>query len=65
MGYLFEVSCGLSIFINTIFGGNRKDTISNRLRKTKVKYGGTIPWQKPISKVIALILDTILPNHLN
>jgi hypothetical protein len=65
MGYLFEVGCGFSIFINTIFGGSHKDTISNKLRKTKSKYNNTIPWSKPISKILAYILNIITPNHLN
>jgi hypothetical protein len=64
MGYLFEVGCGLSILLNTISGGSHKNTISAKLRKTKIKYDGIIPWRKPISKIVAFILDTMLPSHL-
>ena len=64
MRYLFEIGCGLSVLLNTISGGSYIDTVSTKLRKTKAKYNGIIPWQKPISKMMTFILDTILPNHL-
>lgn len=64
MKYLLEVGYGLSIFINTIFRGSCKDTISNRLRKTKLKHANLIPWRKPVSKTLAWTLDTVVPDHL-
>jgi len=64
MQYLFEVGCGLSVFINTIFRGSCNDTISNRLRKTKLNHANLIPWRKPISKTLAWGLDTVAPDHL-
>lgn len=64
MRYLFEVGCGLSVFINTIFCGSCKDTISNGLRRTKLRHGNLIPWHKPISRALAWVLDTVVPDHL-
>jgi len=64
IGYLWEVACGLSVFLNTVCGGNHKSTISNRLRSVKLEYAGTIPWSKPISKISIWVVDIVVPNHL-
>ena len=64
MRYLFEIGCGLSVFVNTIFGGSCRDTVSDRLRKAKLEHAGLIPWSRPIPKTLAWVLDTVAPDHL-
>ena len=48
---------------NTVFGGDPDETISSRLGKLKLKHGGTIPWSRPLSKIIDSGLDVIDKNH--
>jgi len=64
IGYLWEVACGLSVFVNTICGGSCKSTISSRLRSVKLKHAGIIPWSKPISKISIWVVDIVVPYHL-
>lgn len=60
---------GLNILIsidqlfNTVAGGDPDETISSRLGKMKLKYGGTIPWRRPFAKTIDYLLDKIDKNH--
>lgn len=48
---------------NVLAGGDPDETISSRLGKMKRRYGGSIPWKRPLSKVIDWGLDKIDPNH--
>ena len=48
---------------NTLLGGDPDETISSRLGKLKLKHSGTIPWYRPLSKIIDYGLDKIDPNH--
>ena len=43
--------------------GDPDETISSRLGKIKLKHGGSIPWWRPLSKVIDIGLNKIDPNH--
>lgn len=64
MRYLFEIGCGFSVFVNTIFGGSYTDTVSGGLRKVKLEHAGLIPWSRPIPRILAWLLDTVVPDHL-
>ena len=48
---------------NTLAGGDPDETISSRLGKIKLKYGGSIPWYRPLSKIVDWGLDKIDPGH--
>lgn len=50
-------------FGNTLTGGDPDETISSRLGKLKLRYGGTIPWRRPLAKVIDWGLERIDPHH--
>ena len=61
--YLLNVLIGLDQMGNALLGGDPDETISSRLGKMKVKYGGSIPWRRPLSRVVDWGLDRIDPNH--
>lgn len=48
---------------NTLAGGDPDETISSRLGKLKLKHKGSIPWYRPLSKIIDWGLDKIDPGH--
>ena len=48
---------------NTILGGDPDETISSRPGKMKTKYNGSIPWYRPLSKIVDWGLDKIDPGH--
>jgi len=48
---------------NALFGGDPDETISSRLGKLKLKHLGTIPWSRPISKIVDFFLDKLDSNH--
>jgi hypothetical protein len=48
---------------NTLLGGDPDETISSRLGKLKRRHGGTIPWTRPLSKIVDWGLEKIDPGH--
>jgi hypothetical protein len=61
--YLLNILIGIDQLGNTILGGDPDETISSRLGKLKVKHGGSIPWYRPLSKIVDWGLDKIDPHH--
>ena len=61
--YVYNNLIALDQKWNTVFGGDPDETISSRLGKLKLKHGGTIPWSRPLSKIIDSGLDVIDKNH--
>jgi len=61
--YLLNVLIGLDQLGNSILGGDPDETISSRLGKLKTRHGGSIPWYRPLSKIVDWGLDQIDPNH--
>jgi len=61
--WMLNVAIAFDQFGNALAGGDPDETISSRLGKIKVKYGGRIPWYRPISKVVDWGLDKIDKNH--
>jgi hypothetical protein len=61
--WLVNILIGIDQLANACCGGDPDETISSRLGKTKVKYGGRIPWSHPIRKVVDFLLEKIDPNH--
>ena len=61
--YLLNLLISIDQLGNTIAGGDPDETISSRLGKMKRKYNGTIPWYRPLSKIVDWGLDKIDPNH--
>lgn len=61
--WVVNVLIGFDQLGNAVLGGDPDETISSRLGKMKVKHGGTIPWYRPLSKVVDWGLDKIDHNH--
>ena len=61
--YLLNFLISIDQLGNTIVGGDPDETISSRLGKLKKKHGGTIPWRRPVAKIIDMGLDKIDKNH--
>ncbi|MFA5898026.1 MAG: hypothetical protein WC829_02815 [Hyphomicrobium sp.] len=61
--YIRNVLRGFDRFVNAVIFGDDAETISGRLGRLEVRYGGTIPWSRPVSKVVAWALNGIDPNH--
>jgi hypothetical protein len=61
--WMFNIAVSVDQLGNTLAGGDPDETISSRLGKLKVKYGGKIPvWRQPAC-FIDWCLDKIDPNH--
>ena len=63
MKWLLNILIGLDQLGNALLGGDPDETISSRLGKMKVKYGGRIPWYRPLSKLTDWGLERIDPGH--
>ena len=61
--YVLNILISIDQLGNTLAGGDPDETISSRLGKLKLRYGGTIPWYRFYSKVIDWGLDKIDPGH--
>ena len=61
--YLLNNLIAIDQIGNTVAGGDPDETISSRLGKLKRYHNGTIPWRRPLSKVIDIGLDILDENH--
>lgn len=49
--------------LNVATAGDPDETVSSRLGRLKAAHGGTIPWTRPLSRLIAWGLERIDPGH--
>ena len=63
MKYLMNILISVDQLGNAFLGGDPDETISSRLGKLKVRHSGTIPWSRPISRMVDYMLDWLDPNH--
>jgi hypothetical protein len=49
---------------NSVLAGDPDETISSRLGRIKAKYGGTIPWTRPVARIAERILNKIQRRHV-
>ena len=61
--WLLNILISIDQLGNTLFGGDPDETISSRLGKLKLRHGGTIPWHRPLSKIVDYGPSTLAPNH--
>ena len=61
--YLLNILISIDQLGNTITGGDPDEIISSRLGKLKQRHGGTIPWRRPVARIIDWGLDKIDANH--
>lgn len=52
--YLLNIAISFDQLFNTVLGDDPDEVYSSRLGKLKLKHGGTIPWRKPLSKIICI-----------
>jgi hypothetical protein len=48
---------------NSLLGGDPDETISSRLGRIKLKWGGKIPWSRPVARLTELVLNRIDKDH--
>ena len=61
--YLMNFLISIDQLGNSLLAGDPDETISSRIGRIKVKYGGKVPWTRPITKLADLVLDKIDKNH--
>lgn len=61
--YVLNLLISLDQFGNSILAGDPDETISSRLGRIKRKWGGAIPWTRPVAKLTDWVLDRIDPGH--
>lgn len=61
--YSLRVLISIDQFGNTLAGGNPDETISSRIGKMKRRYGGFIPWRRPVVKIIDWGLERLDKDH--
>lgn len=61
--YFVNILIAIDALGSTITGGDPNETISYRIGRMKLKYGGEIPWRRPLVKFIDWALDRIDPDH--
>ena len=62
--YLMNILIWIDQGVNVVFLlGDPDETISSRIGKAKVKFGGEIPYRYPVLKFIDWGLDKLDPNH--
>jgi len=63
MRYIINVAIGLDVLGSVLTGGTPNETISYRIGRMKLKYGGKIPWRRPLIRFIDWGLNRIDANH--
>jgi hypothetical protein len=61
--YFFNLLIAIDETGNAAAAGDPQETISSRLGKLLLYYGGNIPWSHPISKILACILNKLINGH--
>ena len=61
--WIVNVLIGVDQLGNSILAGDPDETISSRLGKMKLRYGGRIPWYRPLSKIVDYGLEKIDSGH--
>ena len=61
--YLVNLLISLDQLGNSIFAGDPDETISSRIGRIKLKWGGKVPMFRPLTRIVDKILDKIDPNH--
>lgn len=61
--YLFNLLLAVDQFAGALCGIDCDETISSYLGKTQRRYGGSIPWRRPLAATISRFLDWLDPQH--
>ena len=58
-----NILLSLDQLLNSVLGGDPDETVSSRLGRIKVKFGGRIPWTRPVARLTDMVLDWIQKGH--
>lgn len=61
--YAMNVLLSLDQLGNSILLGDPSETISSRIGRIKVKWGGKVPLRRPITRLTDIVLEKIDPGH--
>ena len=61
--YIYNVVLSVDQLGNSLLLGDPDETISSRIGRIKRKWGGTIPWTRPVAKITDWLLEIIDPGH--
>jgi hypothetical protein len=61
--YLLNVLISLDQLVNSVLLGDPDETISSRIGRIKVKWGGVVPRSRPVVRIVDYVLDRIDPGH--
>jgi hypothetical protein len=61
--YIMNVLISLDQLGNSILLGDPDETISSRIGRIKTKWGGKVPWTRPVTRLTDWILDKLDKNH--
>jgi len=61
--WIMNVLISLDQLGNSIIWGDPDETISSRLGRVEQKFGGAIPWTRPVAKFTAWWLNRIDKDH--
>ena len=62
--YFVNILLSIDQLGNSVLLGDPDETISSRLGRIKEKWGGEIPWRRPVSRFTAWWLNKIDKNHV-
>lgn len=61
--YILNILISLDQLGNSILLGDPDETISSRIGRIKRKWGGRIPWGRPITKLVDCVIERVDPGH--
>lgn len=61
--YIMNVLISLDQLGNSLLLGDPDETISSRIGRIKRKWGGRIPWRRPVTRIADWVLEQIDPGH--
>jgi len=61
--YCINVLLSLDQLLNSLLFGDPDETVSSRIGRIKVKWGGQVPFFRPVARLVDKILDRIDPGH--
>jgi len=61
--YGWNLLLSVDQLVNAVLAGDPDETISSRIGKVKQSHGGSIPWRRPVLKIVDHFLDIVETGH--